>query len=541
MSSLKYTSISLGDCSAGYKPFSKFIKGKGRASERYPGELTRAGRVMFVLDGFRFRLFTVYLRAMSRKKKQVPLELTDLHIIDIAEEGKGVAKSEEMVVFVDKAVPGDVVDVRLTRKKKNFAEAVVTRLSQRSAQRVEPFCTHFGVCGGCKWQHLDYEAQLHYKQKNVEAALQRLGKVDTSGIEPILGTSTNRYYRNKLEFTFSNKRWLEAEDMLSEREDRQMDALGFHVPLRFDKILDIDHCYLQADPSNAIRLSVKEYAVRNGLSFYDLRQHEGALRNLIIRTSSTGELMVVVVFAYVEEADRLGLLQNLQQKFPEITALQYVINQKRNDTIFDQDVHTFYGRDHIFEEMPLDKEGAKVRYKIGAKSFYQTNSAQAYELYRITKEFAGFKGAELVYDLYTGAGTIANFIAGEVKKVVGIEYVPTAIEDARFNSTLNGIENTLFYAGDMKDILTGDFIRTHGTPDVVITDPPRAGMHADVIERLLEMEAPKIVYVSCNAATQARDLALLQEKYRVDRIKPVDMFPHTQHVENVVLLSLKNN
>lgn len=470
---------------------------------------------------------------MSRKRKDGTVSiLQDLHIIDIAEEGKGVAKAEELVVFVEKAVPGDVVDVRVVKKKKNFAEAVIETLHTSSELRTDPFCQHFGTCGGCKWQHMQYEAQLQFKYKSVEAALQRLAKVDTSMMEPILGSAEDTYYRNKLEYTFSNKRWLNRGDM-DDTSELEMNALGFHVPLRFDKILDIQHCYLQAEPSNTLRNQVRGYALRMGLTFYDLRNHTGNLRNLIIRTSSTGEVMVVMVFAYIEQEQIDEMMAYLQHEFPEITSLLYIINQKKNDTIFDQEVITYAGRDHIFEEMN------GLKFKIGAKSFYQTNSAQAYELYKITKDFAGFTGDELVYDLYTGAGTIANFVAGGVKQVVGIEYVPTAIEDAKFNSALNGIDNTIFYAGDMKDILTAAFIGSHGKPDVVITDPPRAGMHADVVARLLEMEAEKIVYVSCNAATQARDIALLNEKYEVVRIKPVDMFPHTQHVENVVLLKLK--
>lgn len=469
---------------------------------------------------------------MSRNRKAGTVTiLPNLSIVDIAEEGKGVARADELVIFVDKAVPGDIVDVKIVKKKKNFAEGVIETLHTSSELRTDPFCQHFGVCGGCKWQHMQYDAQLHFKQKNVEAALQRLAKIDTSSMEPILGSAENKYYRNKLEYTFSNKRWLNSQDM-TDRDDLEMNALGFHVPLRFDKILDIDHCYLQAEPSNTLRNQVRGYALRMGLSFYDLRNHEGNLRNLIIRTSSTGEVMVVVVFAFVEQEQVDGLMEYLKLNFPEITSLLYIINQKKNDTIFDQDVITYAGRDYIFEEMN------GLKFKIGAKSFYQTNSLQAHELYKITKDFAGFKGDELVYDLYTGAGTIANFIASSVKQVIGVEYVPTAIEDAKFNSELNGIDNTVFYAGDMKDILTTEFIAAHGKPDVVITDPPRAGMHTDVIARLLEMEAEKIVYVSCNAATQARDLALLKEKYQVSRIRPVDMFPHTQHVENVVLLNL---
>jgi len=467
---------------------------------------------------------------MSRNRKDGTVTiLPNLQIVDIAEEGKGVAKSDELVVFVEKAVPGDVVDVRVVKKKKNFAEAVIETLHTSSELRTDPFCQHFGTCGGCKWQHMQYEAQLQFKYKSVEAALQRLAKIDTSMMEPILGSAEDTYYRNKLEYTFSNKRWLDRGDM-GDTADLEMNALGFHVPLRFDKILDIQHCYLQAEPSNTLRNQVRNYAIRMGLSFYDLRNHTGNLRNLIIRTSSTGEVMVVVVFAYVEQEQVDAMMTYIQSEFPDITSLLYIINQKKNDTIFDQEVITFAGRDHIYEEMN------GLQFKIGAKSFYQTNSLQAFELYKITKEFADFKGDELVYDLYTGAGTIANFVAGGVKQVVGIEYVPTAIEDAKINSQKNGIENTIFYAGDMKDILTADFIASHGKPDVVITDPPRAGMHADVVDRLLEMEAEKIVYVSCNAATQARDIALLVEKYEVVRIKPVDMFPHTQHVENVVLL-----
>ena len=468
---------------------------------------------------------------MSRRR--IPPEkrlIQDISIIDIAEEGKGVGKVEELVLFVDKAIPGDVVDVELIRKKKNFAEARVSQLKKASIHRVDPFCNHFGVCGGCKWQHMDYEAQLTYKQKSVDNALSRLGKVDTSAMEAILPAPETQYYRNKLEYTFSNKRWLTSID--DEQASQEMNALGFHVPSRFDKILDIEHCYLQQSPSNDIRNRLRDFALEQQISFYDLRQHEGALRNLIIRTASTGELMVIVVFAYADEETVEKTMSFLQGEFPQITSLLYIVNQKKNDTIFDQDIHVFAGRDYIFEEM----EG--LRFKVGAKSFYQTNSAQAYELYKITRDFAAFQGDERVYDLYTGAGTIANFIARHVREVIGVEYVPTAIEDAKLNSSINDIGNTKFYAGDMKDVLTPHFIAEHGKPDVVITDPPRAGMHADVVARLLEMEAPKIVYVSCNAATQARDVALLSEKYDVQRIRPVDMFPHTQHVENVVLLTL---
>jgi len=467
--------------------------------------------------------------------KKIPADkkfLQNIQVIDIAEEGKGVGKSDDLVIFIDKAVPGDIVDVELLKRKKRFYEGKIQNLAKPSAHRTEPFCEHFGVCGGCKWQHLSYDAQLQFKQKSVSDALHRLGKVDVSNMEPILGSSESRYYRNKLEYTFSDKRWLTDEDMRS-AETMEMNALGYHIPGRFDKILDINHCYLQSDPSNEIRNKVRGYALKAGISFYNLKNHEGALRNLIIRTSSTGELMVIVVFAYADEVQIDDMMKFIASEFKDISSLLYIINHKKNDTIFDQDIHVYAGLDHIFENM----DGLK--FKIGPKSFYQTNSAQAFELYKIVRDFAGFKGDELVYDLYTGAGTIANFIAGKVKSVVGIEYVPTAIADARINSEINGIKNTNFFAGDMKDILNEDFIKTHGKPELVITDPPRAGMHADVVKRLLEMESEKIVYVSCNAATQARDIGLLNEKYQVSRIKPVDMFPHTQHVENVVLLTLK--
>ncbi|MCW2261592.1 MULTISPECIES: 23S rRNA (uracil(1939)-C(5))-methyltransferase RlmD [Sphingobacterium] len=468
---------------------------------------------------------------MRRRNSQERLVFNDIAIIDIAEEGKGVGKTDDLVLFVEKAIPGDVVDVELMRKKKSFGEGRIQTLKKASEYRVEPFCEHFGVCGGCKWQHMTYDAQLLFKQQSVENALTRIGKVDTSSMEPILASGQTEYYRNKLEYTFSNKKWLTTLD--DNVEDMNMDALGFHVPGRFDKILNVSHCYLQEDPSNVLRNSVREFAVANALSFYDLRDHSGVLRNLIIRISSTGELMVIVVFAYPEEGQVELLMSFIKDKFPSITSLLYIINQKKNDTIFDQEIEIYNGRDFIYEEM----EG--LIFKVGPKSFYQTNSAQAYELYKITRDFAGLSGDELVYDLYTGAGTIANFVAKYAKEVIGVEYVPSAIEDAKINSEINGVKNTKFYAGDMKDVLTASFIAKHGKPDVVITDPPRAGMHTDVVARLLEMESPKIVYVSCNAATQARDLTLLAEKYDVVRIKPVDMFPHTQHVENVVLLKLK--
>jgi len=468
---------------------------------------------------------------MSRRgaKNQV---FENVSIIDIAEEGKGVGKVDDFVLFVEKAVPGDVVDVQVYRSKKNFGEAKITALKKASAHRVEPFCEHFGTCGGCKWQHMTYDAQLQFKQKSVSDALTRLAKIEVGNMLPIEPSPADRYYRNKLEFTFSNKRWLyDGEN----RDDAQlnMNALGFHIPGRFDKILDVHHCYLQADPSNDIRNKVDAFAKANGYTYYDLRTHEGNLRNLIIRTSTTGELMVIVVFAYADENEVSKLMGFIETEFPEITSLLYILNQKKNDTIFDQDVIAWKGPEYIHEEM------LGIKFRIGPKSFYQTNSVQALRLYEIARDFAGFTGNELVYDLYTGAGTIANFVARHVKEVVGVEYVPSAIEDAKINSAINNITNTKFYAGDMKDVLLVEFVAEHGKPDVIITDPPRAGMHPDVVARLMEIEAERIVYVSCNAATQARDLLVLKEKYDTVKIQPVDMFPHTQHVENVVLLQLR--
>jgi 23S rRNA (uracil1939-C5)-methyltransferase len=469
---------------------------------------------------------------MSKGKANYNKIFEDVAIIDIAEEGKGVGKAEDFVLFVEKAVPGDVADVQVYRSKKNFGEAKIINLKTPSKFRTEPFCEHFGTCGGCKWQHMSYEAQLKFKEKSVADALTRLAKIEVDGMLPIVASPADRYYRNKLEFTFSNKRWL-YDGESRDNEELNMNALGFHIPGRFDKILDVRHCYLQADPSNGIRNRIDEFAKQNGYTYYDLRAHTGALRNLIIRTSSTGELMVIVVFAYPTEDEVKTLMKFVESEFQEITSLLYILNEKKNDTIFDQDVVAWKGPEYIHEEMN------GIKFRIGPKSFYQTNSIQALHLYEIARNFAGFKGDELVYDLYTGAGTIANFIAGSVKEVVGVEYVPSAIEDAKINSAINNITNTKFYAGDMKDVLSAEFVIDHGKPDVIITDPPRAGMHPDVVARLMEIEAEKIVYVSCNAATQARDMLVLKEKYDTVKIQPVDMFPHTQHVENVILLILK--
>ena len=469
---------------------------------------------------------------MARKKKELPL-LEKVTITDVAAEGKAVAKVNELVIFVPYVVPGDVVDLQVKRKKNHYAEAVAVKFHEKSPLRTEPFCSHFGVCGGCKWQCLSYEEQLKYKQKQVFDNLTRIGKVELPEFRPILGSEKTRFYRNKLEFTFSNKRWLTEEEVKQDVKYDQMNAVGFHIPGAFDKVLAIDKCWLQDDISNQIRNAVRDYAYAHNFPFFDLRTQEGLLRNIMIRTSSTGELMVVLQCKVTDDEGRRKMeeiLQFMADSFPQITSLMYVINNKCNDTIGDLDVEVFKGNDHIFEEME------ELRFKVGPKSFYQTNSEQAYNLYKVAREFAGLTGNELVYDLYTGTGPIANFVARKARKVVGIEYVPEAIEDAKVNSALNGIDNTLFYAGDMKDILTNDFIAEHGRPDVIITDPPRAGMHNDVIDVILAAEPKRIVYVSCNPATQARDLQLLDGKYKVTAVQPVDMFPHTHHVENVVQL-----
>ncbi len=436
-----------------------------------------------------------------------------------------------MVIFVPFVAPGDVVDIQLTRKKNSYAEGKAVHFHSYSPHRVEPFCQHFGVCGGCKWQHIPYEDQLKYKQKQVLDNLTRIGKVQPEEVLPILGSAKTTFYRNKLEFTFSNKKWLTEEEVKSGVTPDTWNGVGFHIPTLFDKVLDIQKCWLQDDISNRIRNCIKAYCLSHeGYPFFDLRNQEGFIRTLMIRTASTGDLMVVVVFFHEDQERREALLNHVAEQFPEITSLLYVINGKCNDTITDQEVIVFKGKDHIIEEM----EG--LHFKVGPKSFYQTNSEQAYNLYKVARSFAGLTGNELVYDLYTGTGTIANFVARQSKQVIGIEYVLEAIEDAKVNASLNGLENTLFYAGDMKDILTADFIQQHGRPDVIITDPPRAGMHDDVIKTILAAEPKRVVYVSCNPATQARDLSLLDVKYALKKVQPVDMFPHTHHVENVVLL-----
>ncbi|MCD7938035.1 MAG: 23S rRNA (uracil(1939)-C(5))-methyltransferase RlmD [Tannerellaceae bacterium] len=472
---------------------------------------------------------------MARKKKQLPL-LEKVMITGVAAEGKAIAKVNERVIFVPFVAPGDIVDIQLTRKKNSYAEGKAVCFHEYSPLRTEPFCEHFGVCGGCKWQHLPYEEQLSYKNQQVLDNLTRIGKVEMEEVLPILGSEKTVFYRNKLEYTFSNKRWLTGQQVKSGESFENMNGVGFHIPGMFDKVLDINKCWLQDDINNRIRLFIKDYCfTHEGYPFFDLRNQEGFVRTLMIRTSSTGELMVIVVFYREDTEKREALLQAVADRFPEITSLLYVINGKCNDTITDQEVLVFQGKDHMIEEM----EG--LQFKVGPKSFYQTNSDQAYHLYRVAREFAGLTGKELVYDLYTGTGTIANFVSRHARQVIGIEYVPEAIADANVNSAINGIENTLFYAGDMKDILNTAFIEEHGRPDVIITDPPRAGMHDDVIQTILFAAPERIVYVSCNPATQARDLNVLDEHYTVKKVQPVDMFPHTHHVENVVLLEKRKD
>lgn len=465
------------------------------------------------------------------RKKQLPL-LEDITITGVANEGKAIAKVNDMVIFTQFVVPGDVVDLQITRKKNSYMEGRVVNIKKYSERREKAFCSHYGVCGGCKWQILPYEDQLKAKQDQVYNNLLRIGKVELPEISPIIGSKNIIRYRNKLEFTFTNKKWLTYEQVASgiSFETENMNGLGFHIPGMFDKVLDIKKCYLQDEVCDQIRDCIKAYAAEHNLPFFDLRNKEGFLRTIIVRTASTGEIMLTVVFYHEDIEARENLLNHLIEQFPQITSLIYVINGKCNDTITDQETIVYKGRDHIFEEM----EGLK--FKIGPKSFYQTNSPQAYELYKVARNFAQLTGNELVYDLYTGTGTIACFVSRLAKKVIGIEYVPEAIEDAKVNAVNNHIDNTLFYAGDMKDILTNEFIAQHGKPDVIITDPPRDGMHPDVVETILNAEPKRIVYVSCNPATQARDLNLLDTKYKVTAIQPVDMFPHTHHVENVVAL-----
>lgn len=467
---------------------------------------------------------------MGRKRKELPV-VENVEITGVAAEGKSIARVDDMVVFIPYGAPGDVVNIKLDKKKRSYAEAHIVNMVKPSPDRVTPACEHFGVCGGCKWQHIPYESQLRYKRDQVVDALTRIAKVEIPEVNPTLGSKETFCYRNKLEYTFSCKCWITFEDLRSGREIADRNALGFHIPGAFDKVLDIKKCWLQDDLSNRIRLFVRQYALAKGYEFYDIKAQQGLMRTLMVRIASTGEVMLIVVFARPEQEKIDDLMGAIAAEFPEITSLLYVVNQKVNDTIADQEVITYRGRDYINEEM----EG--LQFRIGPKSFYQTNPLQAYELYKVARRMACLKPDDLVYDLYTGTGTIANFVARQVKKVVGIEYVPEAIADAKLNSEVNGIDNTIFFAGDMKDVLTDGFIEEHGRPDVIIIDPPRAGMHEDVVNVILNARPERIVYVSCNPATQARDLALMDEFYRVEEVQPVDMFPHTHHVENVVRMT----
>ncbi|HRG58108.1 MAG TPA: 23S rRNA (uracil(1939)-C(5))-methyltransferase RlmD [Bacteroidia bacterium] len=482
------------------------------------------------------------------KKKQLPL-LEGITISDIGSEGQAVARHNDLVIFVKGAVPGDVCNIQLTRKKNKYAEGFIAAVIKKSDKQTEPFCNHFGVCGGCKWQNLDYTWQLFYKQKQVEDALKRIAKVPFQEILPIIASDKTTYYRNKLEFTFSNKKWLNKDDFNKAIEIKNAsieintkafadsagnsNALGFHIPGLFDKVVDIEKCWLQGDFSNEIRNEIRNFCLRNNYTFFDLKAQHGLMRNLVVRTSSTGELMVIVIFHEKDNEKIESLMQHLSDQFPQITSLLYILNTKRNDTFSDLEVLTYKGKDHINENM----EG--LTFKIGPKSFYQTNAKQAAVLYTLAKKYANLKGNEVVYDLYTGTGTIANFVASDANKVIGVEYVADAIEDAKINSTVNNISNTAFFAGDMKDVLNDEFISKHGKPDVIITDPPRAGMHIDVVNKLIEIKAQTIVYVSCNPSTQARDIALMAHLYDVAVVQPVDMFPHTHHVECVIKLELK--
>jgi 23S rRNA (uracil1939-C5)-methyltransferase len=463
------------------------------------------------------------------RRKELPL-LEKVRITDIGAEGNALARVNNLVVFVPMLIPGDVVDIQVIKKRKKYMEGRVVRFHEYSPDRITPLCKHFGVCGGCKWQHLPYDLQLKFKEKQVTDNLTRIGKIDLPEIKPILGSSQIYLYRNKLEYTFSDKRWLTTDEVNSDNKFEKEGALGFHIPGLFDKVLDIEECHLQPEPSNSIKNAVKQYAAENQLKFFNLREQEGFLRNLVIRTTQEGNAMVIVVFFHEDVEKRTGLLNFLSSGFPQITSLYYVINSKRNDSLNDQEPVNYKGENFITEMM----DGLKFR--IGPKSFFQTNSTQALELYRITKEFAGLTGKEIVYDLYTGTGTIANYLASDAEKVIGIEYVEEAIHDARINSEFNGIKNTQFFSGDMKDVLTESFFISNGQPDVIITDPPRAGMQIEVIKIIASAEPEKIVYISCNPSTQSRDIQLLSEKYIVVAVQPVDMFPHTHHVENVVLL-----
>lgn len=461
------------------------------------------------------------------RKKELPV-LERVRITDIGAEGNAIAKVNNMVVFVPMLVPGDVVDIRIIRKRKKYLEGRAVKFHEYSPERINPRCIHFGICGGCKWQHLPYPLQLKYKQKQVTDNLERIGKTEMPETDPILGSPDLYLYRNKLEYTFSRRKWLTYEEMDAGAENNN--AVGFHIPGQFDKVLDILQCHLQPEPTNAIRNAVREYALNNNLEFFDLREQIGFLRNIIIRNNLKGNVMVIVVFFFEDVSKREGLLDFISGKFPSVTSLMYIINSKKNDSLGDQEVHLYRGEDHLVETI------GDLQFRIGPKSFYQTNTRQAELLYKTALSFADLTGKEIVYDLYTGTGTIANFVAAQSSMVIGIEYIEDAVRDARLNSELNNIKNTRFFAGDLKDVLSEKFMQENGYPDVIITDPPRAGMHEDVVKAILKASPLRIVYVSCNPATQARDINLLSAMYHITRIQPVDMFPHTHHVENVVLL-----
>lgn len=470
-------------------------------------------------------------------RRQLPF-YENVTIIDAGAEGKAVARVNDMVVFVPFCVPGDVVDIQVVSKRKSYAEGKVVKFHRYSELRVEPFCEHFGTCGGCRWQNLSYDQQLKYKQKQIDDHFTRIGKFPFPPVNSILPSPLTTGYRNKLEYTFSDRRWLNADDMALPDDQRQSNGLGFHIPALFDRVLDINHCYHQPEPSNAIRLAVRDFTLKKGWTYYNPRSHEGFMRNLLIRNTLAGDWMVIVVFAYEAPDEVSALMSFIADKFPQVTSLIYVINTKQNDVITDQEMRLWKGEAHITETMNAPVEGGRrLRFRIGPVSFYQTNPMQAYHLYKTAFDLADFKGDELVYDLYCGTGTIANFVAPYVRKVVGVEYVPSAIEDAHINSELNEIENTVYFSGDLAKVLNLDFVMQNGRPDVIITDPPRNGMHENVVKQILEIGPDKVVYVSCNPATQARDIAMMVEKYEVSAIQPVDMFPHTHHVENVALLT----
>jgi 23S rRNA (uracil1939-C5)-methyltransferase len=459
--------------------------------------------------------------------------LEKVMITDIGAEGNAIARIDNQVVFVPMLIPGDVVDIRVRKKRRKYLEGSVVRFHEYSPDRISPRCAHFGVCGGCKWQHLPYDKQLFWKEKQVKDNLTRIGKLDIPEMDPVIGSSEIFLYRNKLEYTFSDKRWLTREEMISDNDNLNEDALGFHIPGLFDKVLDITECHLQPEPSNAIRDAVRRYAHRKSLAFFNLRQQTGFLRNLIIRNTTSGKVMVIVVF-YLDEKERIkGLMDFLAAEFPQISSLFYIINTKQNDSLADQVPLLYKGDDHLLEEM------GGLRFRIGPKSFYQTNTKQALRLYTIAKEFAGLTGTEVVYDLYTGTGTIANFVADSARKVIGIEYIDDAVKDAIINSGINGIKNTQFFSGDIRSLLSQKFILENGRPDVIITDPPRAGMHEDVVMQIISASPGRIVYISCNPATQARDISLMSGHYTITRVQPVDMFPHTHHIENIILLEKK--